>query len=292
MNRIAIRRKGDRSLRPWLIAVALLAAVVAPALSGPTVRAQGPATLAITSPLPNAVIGNGSPVIVVFSVSDFVLVQPGRVGQVENTTEGHLDVFVDGQYARLVTRVEPIVLHLDSGPHDILLQLKASNHTALNPDVRDSVSVVVTHGPATGTPELEIAFPPSGYDSGHDVYVGVVVSNFTLVEPRGRPNAPNEGHLEVLLGGVYQQELSRYEPAFVVDMPDGDNTITVRLVNNNGTPLTPDVFANTTIYVAPSTATLPEILNFGVTVLLIYILIVLFLRRRRASQKASLEKQV
>jgi hypothetical protein len=290
MNRIAIRRKGDRNLRPRLIVVAVLAAVVAAGLSSPTARAQAPA-LAIVSPSDNAVIGNGSPVIVVFSVSDFVLVQPGRVGQVASPNEGYVNVSVDGQVARLVTRLEPIVLHLDSGPHDIVLQLKASNHTALSPDVRDSVSVVVTHGPATGTPEIEIAFPPSGYDSGHDVYVGVVISNFTLVEPRGRPNAPNEGHLEVLLGGAYQQELSRYEPAFVVDMPDGDNTITVRLVNNDGTRLTPDVFANTTIHVAPSTATLPEILNFGVTVLLIYILIVLVLRRRKASLKVGLEKK-
>ena len=149
--------------------------------------------------------------------------------------------------------------------------------------------VMVTHGPAAGQPEVTIAFPQTGTGSGHDVYVAVVLRNFTLVDPRGRQNAPNEGHLKILLNGNYQEELSRYEPAFVVDMPDGDNTITVQLVNNDGTPLSPDVFASTTVHVKAATATLTEILNLGITVALIYILLVLVLRRRKAS--ARLEAQ-
>jgi len=93
----------------------------------------------------------------------------------------------------------------------------------------------------------------------------------------------------ILLNGNYQEELSRYEPAFVVDMPDGDNTITVRLVNTDGTSLSPDVSASTTVHVKAATATLPEIVNLGITVALLYILIVLVLRRRKAS--ARLEAQ-
>lgn len=287
MRRVLMRREGGRGLRPRAVALAFLLIALTLTLPAPGARAQAP-DLTIMSPADNAIIGNGSPVIVVFVVSDFELVQPGRVGQ-DNTssTEGHVDVFVDGRYTRLVTRVEPVVLDLESGPHDILLQLRRNDNTALSPDETASISVIVTHGPATGTPDLRIVFPQTGYESGHDVYVAVVVSNFTLVEPRGRPNAPNEGHLEVLLGGAFQLETSRYEPAFIVDMPDGDNAITVRLVNNDATPLEPDVSASTTIHVSPSTATLPQILNFGVTVLLIYILIVLFQRRRKATARLA-----
>ena len=43
--------------------------------------------------------------------------------------------------------------------------------------------------PAVGTPEIEILFPPYDLRTGHDVYVAVGISNFTVVEPRGRPNA-------------------------------------------------------------------------------------------------------
>ena len=263
-----------------------LIALLAVPLSSSTVRAQAP-TLTITAPFNDEVIGNGNPVIVTFLVSDFVLVQPGRVGQAVSPNEGHLDVFVDGVYSRLLTRVEPIVLSLDSGPHTILLQLKGSDGQPLTPDVSASVRPIVTHGPATGQPRVDIKFPTNGSSTGHDVYFAVVLSNFTLVDPHGRPNAPNEGHLEVLVNTQPQEELSRYEPAFVVDMPDGENTITVRLVNNDNSPLQPGVQASVTIHIKAATATLPEILNFGVTVLLIYILIVLVMRRRKAERKAA-----
>jgi hypothetical protein len=287
MKSMVTDRDGTGAVRRRLVAmVIVVGGLLALVLSSPTAVAQAP-SLAITSPAANAIIGNGSPVIVTFLLSNFTLVQPGRVGQVVGPDEGHLDVFVDDTYAGLVTRVEPISLALDSGPHTIRLQLKRNDRMPLVPDVSASVSVVVTHGPAVGTPTIDIAYPANLMSSGHDVYVAVVVSNFTLVDPNGRPNAPNEGHLQVLLQGVYQEELSRYEPAFIVDMPDGDNTITVRLVNNDGTPLSPDASASTTIYVKPATATLPEILNFGVTVLLVYILIVLVLRRRKAAAKLA-----
>lgn len=292
MTHRSLPREGGSSMRrrAVLVSACLLLGLLALALSSPNVRAQEP-SLVITSPSNNAVIGNGSPVFVTFAITNFTLVQPGRVGQVSSPNEGHVDVFVDGRYVRLVTRVEPIRLTLDSGPHTIVLHLKNHTGAALSPDVRASVAVIVTHGPAGGTPRVTITFPPANLSSGHDVYVAVVVSNFTLVEPSGRPNAPNEGHLQVLVQGAVQEEHSRYEPAFVVDMADGDNTITVRLVNNDGSPLTPDVRASTTIHVKPASATLPEIVNLGVTVLLIYILIVLVLRRRNAAARLVPEKE-
>lgn len=268
------------------VSVFLLACMLALPFAGQSASAAGP-SLAIVSPANNSVIGNGSPVIVTFSVSNFVLVQPGRVGQVANPSEGHVNVTVDGQLVRLMTQIEPIVLQLDSGSHPIVLQLRNSNGSALIPDVRASITVVVTHGPAGGKPELSILFPPSGSSSGHDVYVAVTIRNFTLVDPHGRPNAPNEGHLLVQVGGLYQQELARYEPAFVVDMPDGDNNITVFLVNNDNSKLTPAVSDTTTVHIKTATATLPEILNLGLTVVLIWILIVLVRRRRKASERLA-----
>jgi hypothetical protein len=134
-----------------------------------------------------------------------------------------------------------------------------------------------------GVPTITIVSPVPGQRTGHDVYVSVGVSNFTFVDAYGQPNAPNEGHFELFLAGVLRQDLSRYDTGFLVDLPDGNNTITARLVNNDHTPLNPDVFATVTIFVKGATVSvLSEELSGGVAVLLAGILVVLIFRRRRA----------
>src|SRR5439155_7898607 len=156
-------------------------------------------SLSILAPANDQVVGNGTPVIVSFAVANFVLVQPGRVGQVASPAEGHVDLYVDGVYSRLLTRVEPLSLPLESGPHTILLQLVQDNGTPLTPDVFASVRVIATHGPAVGTPTIMIVSPKPGPTISHDLYVAVAVTNFTLVDPHGQANAPNEGHVQLFL---------------------------------------------------------------------------------------------
>ena len=236
-------------------------------------------------------VGNGTPITVDFLVSNFVLAQPGRVGQIGSPTEGHVDVYVDGAYAWMAAQVEPIVLPLASGPHTILLRLVMDNGTALTPDVSASVRVVATHGPAAGIPTIAIVSPRPGQLTGHDVYVSVEVSNFTFVDAHGQPNAPNEGHVELFLAGVLRQDLSRYDTGFLVDLPDGNNTITARLVNNDHTPLTPDASASVTITVkGASVSVLSETMSGGIALLLAAILVVLLLRRRKALARIMKER--
>ncbi len=114
----------------------------------------------------------------------------------------------------------------------------------------------------------------------------VAVSNFTVVDAHGQPNAPNEGHVQLLRGGVFQQDLGPSNFGFLVDMPDGNNTIMARLVNNDGTPLTPGVSANVTIFVKiAADPTLTEAVTGGLAVVLTVILIVLLYRRRKATSR-------
>jgi hypothetical protein len=127
--------------------------------------------------------------------------------------------------------------------------------------------------------------------TGHDVYFSVEVSNFTFVDAHGQPNAPNEGHLQLFLAGVLRQDISRYDPAFIVDMPDGNNTVTARLVNNDNTPLNPDVSATVTIFVkGASASSLSDTLSGGMVVLLAALLVVLILRRRKALARIAQER--
>jgi len=277
--------------RATAVALLLLLGVVGLSIANPSVAAAGP-TLAISSPADGTVVGNGTPVVVDFVVSNFVLVQPGRVGEVVGPTEGHVDVFVDGGYTWMATQVEPIVLPLSSGSHTIRLQLVDDVGNALSPDVNTSVRVVTTQGPAGGVPTIRIVSPVPAQVTGHDVYVSVEISNFTFVDAHGQPNAPNEGHVELFLAGVLRQDLSRYDTGFMVDLPDGNNTITARLVNNDHTPLSPDVFATVTIFVkGSSVSVLYETLSGGVAVLLAAILVVLIFRRRKALARVMKERR-
>ena len=246
------------------------------------VAAAGP-TLSILSPTNDQVIGNGTPVGVLFAVSNFSLVPPGRVGQTVNASEGHVDVYVDGAYARLLARIEPLSLSLGSGPHTIRLQLVRNDGSPLAPDVSASVRVVVTHGPASGTPTIAIVWPKPGAETGHDVYFALAVTNFSLVDASGQPNAPNEGHVQLFLNGAFSQEPRADDLGFIVDLPDGDNTVTARLVNNDNTALSPDVSASVTFHIAGAPDPInSERLTGSVSLLLAAILIDLLVRRRKA----------
>src|SRR5207253_11436983 len=127
---------------------------------------------------------------------------------------------VDGAYARRLTGVEPISLSVPSGPHVIRLQLVQSDGSPLAPDVSASVRVLMTHGPAVGTPTIVIVWPKPAAETGHDVYFAIEVTNFSLVDAHGQPNAPNEGHLQLLLNVVIHAPRA-YDLGFIVDMPDG-----------------------------------------------------------------------
>src|SRR5256885_5339087 len=129
------------------------------------VRAASPPTLSIVSPVNNAVIGNGSPLTVVFVVSNFNLSAPGTGPSSPNA--GHVEVSVDGTVASEVS-VTTFRVSLASGSHTILMRLVMDNGTGLTPDVAQSVSVTVTRGPAAGPPGLAIPFPPAGAVPGTD----------------------------------------------------------------------------------------------------------------------------
>src|SRR5207244_11683819 len=108
------------------------------------------------------------------------------------------------------------------------------------PHASASVRVVATHVPAAGTPTIAIVSPKPGPTISHDLYFAIEATNFTLVDATGQPNAPNEGHIQLLLNGVLHQEPRAYDLGFIVDMPDGNRPDIARLVNNAYTLLNPD----------------------------------------------------
>src|SRR2546426_4733785 len=223
-----------------LVGVLVVLALAASALS---VRAAGP-TLTIVSPADHAVIGNGSSVPVIFVVSGFNLTPPGTGGPGPSTTEGHVDVYVDGVLTMAVSQ-ETIDLSLPSGTYTILLRLVSDNGTALSPDVTSSISVTVTQGPAVGTPRIvisyvEITYPTPGLVLGRDVTISFRITDFALVAPGRGESVPNEGHVTVFLDGVYYMSVVAFRPIPFSDLVDGEHTVMVRLADDGGRALTPD----------------------------------------------------
>src|SRR2546430_15006104 len=202
-------------------------------------RAASPPTLSIVSPAGDAVIGDGSPVAVVFVVSNFNLSAPGTGPSSPNA--GHVEVSVDGTVASEVS-VNAFRLSLASGVHTILLQLVMDNGTGLTPDVAQFVSVTVTRGPAAGSPGLSIAFPQEGAVVGTDLYVSYRVTNFVLVPPGGLA-VLREGHIHVLVDGAFYQELAAYQPVHL-GLPEGPHNAPLQLVDSLHRPLSPDVSAS------------------------------------------------
>src|SRR6266702_9007759 len=217
--------------------LASLGMLIVSGIAAPNVRAAPDPTLSIVSPSPNAVIGNGSPVAVVFAVTNFNLTDPGN--GTSSPDSGHVDVFVDGGWTANAS-VNTIVLALPSGPHTIRLQLVTDNGSALNPDVTASVVVMVTQGPAGGTPGLSIVYPQDNALLGTDSTVSFRVTNFVVVPPGGPGGVPNEGHIRVLVDGAYYSDLTDYAPLHL-NLKDGGHTVTLRLVDNIENPLNPDV---------------------------------------------------
>ena len=179
----------------------------------------------------------------IYTVSNFNLTAPGT-GSPPNPNEGHTRVFVDGTLD-VETEAQTVVLPLASGDHAIELQLVMDNGTALSPDVRASISVVVTQGPAIGTPRieisyLEITYPTPGLVLGRDITLSFRITNFTLVPPGRAQHVPNEGHILVFLDGTYYIAVMAFRPVPFSDLLDGDHTVKLQLVDDAGMALTPD----------------------------------------------------
>jgi len=206
----------------------------------PNARAAPGPTLSIVSPVNNAIVGNGSPVAIVFAVTNFNLTEPDAGPSTPDS--GHAAVFVDGGFAE-TSSTNTVVIPLPSGPHAIRLQLVMNNGSALSPDVTASVAVMVTRGPATGAPGLSIASPREGALLGTDSTVSFRVTNFVLVPAGGPAGVPNEGRIRVRLDGANYSELTDAAPLHL-NLKDGPHTLTLELIDNGGQSLTPAVAAN------------------------------------------------
>jgi len=99
--------------------------------------------------------------LVSFLVHNFTLVQPGQSSDVNTTTssgpsgtnEGHIHVWVDGQYVTIWESTNGIPLTLTPGSHTIRLDLVNDLHQTFSPGINatTTVNVIDPHAPLQST---------------------------------------------------------------------------------------------------------------------------------------------
>jgi hypothetical protein len=144
--------------RKRLVVFALLFAVFLAAIPSSTPRVYGAA--APCNPLKKcsiAILSPGGPLntnrtvnpsfLVSFLVHNFTLTQPGQTSDVNTTSagnnEGHIHVWVDGQYVTIWTSTNGIPLTLAPGSHTIRLDLVNDLHQTFTPGINATTTVNV-----------------------------------------------------------------------------------------------------------------------------------------------------
>ena len=226
-------------------------------------------TVTITSP-GNTVFQIGD-VPVSVTVTGFNVVD--KQGQPNVAGEGHLHFYLDlaapttpgqpaiplsGAWAH-VSGTNYTFHNVTGGQHTISAELVNNDHTPLVPPVVATVNFQVI--PEIGPAHIVIATPIDGATlAAGNIAITVQVSNFNVVDKQGLPAVAGEGHVHFYLdvippstpgqpaipaSGVWAH-VSGTTYTFT-NVAAGTHTIYVQLVNNDHTPLTPNVISSVTI---------------------------------------------
>jgi|GEM_PF-551387 len=266
-------------LVPLVILAVLLSCsgCTAPAPSGPQVT--------ITSPQNGASLPAGS-VTVTIQVSNFNIVD--KQGQAKTVGEGHVHYYMDVSPlpsdpakpaipadANAVWAHEAATSHtftnVPPGTHTFSVQLANNDHTPVTPLATASVTVTVT---GSVNPSVTITSPKDGATvAAGNVPVTIQVSNFNVVDRQGQPSVPGEGHVHYYLD-VSPLPTNPSSPAIpasasavwahiaatsytFTNVSAGTHTISVQLVNNDHTPVTPLATQSVTV----TAKTVPDLTN-------------------------------
>ncbi len=265
--------------KAWLLILTIPFILVA-ASCRPEPVVPDDARVLILDPSASATLPAGDITIKTF-VEYFNLVD--KLSQTNVPGEGHIHYFVDVD--ALTTPGQPAVTaagtyaaraatsytwhNVGGGPHKFSVELVNNDHTPLTPPVVASVSVTIL--PEIGPASVVITTPKDGSTiPAGDVTVSIQVSNFNVVDKQGQANVPREGHIHYFLD--VDAPTTPDKPAIPAsgvwahfaattytfsNVAAGRHTISVELINNDHTPLTPPVVAKVAITVQAATTTPP-----------------------------------
>ncbi|HEX9709038.1 MAG TPA: hypothetical protein VGB42_03605 [Candidatus Thermoplasmatota archaeon] len=206
--------------------------------------AAGAPELLIDGALFQATLDTAS-VSVAWTHSGFTI-DPTAIGGTNVVGEGHYHAWLDGAFLG-PSADNPLVLYgVSPGPHELVMELRNNDHSALSPRVVDWTLFTV----AAGAPSIRITAPSDGSTVPLNwTVVTVEVANLIL-DPDAVGGSPvaGRGHWHVFVDGVYIS-FSATGQAVVADLTPGVHTLRVQLHQNNHEPLDPAVFHEVTVTV-------------------------------------------
>ena len=144
------------------------------------------------------------------------------------------------------------------GTHTVSVELVNNDHTPLNPPVVQKITVTLDTNP-----RVQISEPKNGaIKKAGSITINATVSNFNVVDKQGQTNTAGEGHLHFYMD--VQPPTDTTKPAipssgvwahvsgtsYTFDnVPVGIHKFYVQLVNNDHTPLSPNVQDVIQVYV-------------------------------------------
>ena len=194
----------------------------------------GDLSIEITSPADGATVEVTT--TLTFTVEGITL-DPDNIGGANVEGDGHVHVYVDGEYYTAVGTTSAEVSGLLPGDHTLEVRLAENDHSELG--VSDSVSVSVAD---EGTPLVAITSPNYG-DAFDDsaVFLEFTVLNFELSSGVGGAPADGEGHYHISVDGSYFDYGYDSAGAWATRLTEGDHILGVELVNNDHSSLSPSI---------------------------------------------------
>ena len=255
----------------------MVLAVACAALMWNWACAPAPSNATLSVAVEPAEVEAGGEVTLKITVTDFTL-NKDELGKANQPGMGHYRVYLDEQeganfLAEDATASVKVTIPKDAKPgeHKLRVELRQNDKSELTPKVAKTVTFKVKTGkvtPPTKKPELSAKAKESKVASGGQAVLDISVKNFQLVDPKTNiSNEDGKGHYLVYLDDAKGDKhiYKGFEALAKVDIDasvtNGKHKLRVVLVNNNETPLDPNVEATVDIEVVtggPSVTVTPD----------------------------------
>jgi len=192
-------------------------------------------TLSITAPAGGDTVGAST--TMTYTVDGLTL-DPDAMGDAHDPGNGHVHIYLDGVYQEATGELSYTFTDLEAGAHELGAVLAQNDHIEYA-ETLQTVSVTVGED---GDPLVVISSPDFGSDTvGSSVELGLLVSNFNVVDSAGGTATDGEGHYHIYIDGTYYGFDTDPDSTLVTDLTPGEHDIRIVLANNDHTELDPQI---------------------------------------------------
>ncbi|MGA1872051.1 MAG: hypothetical protein ACMUHY_00130 [Thermoplasmatota archaeon] len=155
------------------------------------------------------------------------------IGGNNSAGEGHWHLYINGNLMGPKTEMMVDLTGLPSGTHELKVELRNNDHTALIPTFIDMASFTLLE-----VPSISIVSPENGTTlDGNVLDLEVQVSDFILNSTAmGGSNMPGEGHYHIYINDELEGPHTNLTVS-LSELPPGEHVLRVELRNNDHTPL-------------------------------------------------------